>query len=388
VAQSDRNLCIWYSIDSPESVTMFPIKGDIVDLERAEGKTNVLVKEGANTVAYTLDEGLVDSFLQAMDFLETMEMSVEIEAMWKMLSKLALEAQQLHIAERCFAALGDVSMVRFLRRTSDTADEVSLETGEDGLSHYKVQARLAMLDKNFKLAEMHFVEHVAVEAYKHLQMWDDAIALAEAKGYPELDRLRASQYEWLLQTGQQNEAGEVKERQGDFHGAIQHYLKAGLPTKAAHVAISHSEIINSSETVEAIAASLIKGEFYERVSWSEKSQTRTLMFLLPAAVELARGAFPAEVVKLEEAWGDYLVQQKQMDAAINHFIEAGCALKAIEAAIAARQWKKAVHILDIQDDPSTAKHYMKIAQHYASIRDYEVMRNRPRHHLLQEEPDV
>lgn len=47
------------------------------------------------------------------------------------------------------------------------------------------------------------------------------------------------------------------------------------------------------------------------------------MFLLPAAVELARGAFPAEVVKLEEAWGDYLVQQKQMDAAINHFIEAG-----------------------------------------------------------------
>lgn len=46
-------------------------------------------------------------------------------------------------------------------------------------------------------------------------------------------------------------------------------------------------------------------------------------FLSAAAVELARLAFPAEVVKLEEAWGDYLVQQKQMDAAINHFIEAG-----------------------------------------------------------------
>lgn len=44
---------------------------------------------------------------------------------------------------------------------------------------------------------------------------------------------------------------------------------------------------------------------------------------LPKAVELARVAFPAEVVNLEEAWGDYLVQQKQMDAAINHFIEAG-----------------------------------------------------------------
>lgn len=41
-------------------------------------------------------------------------------------------------------------------------------------------------------------------------------------------------------------------------------------------------------------------------------------------MELARAAFPAEVVRLEECWGDYLVQQKQMDAAINHFIEAGC----------------------------------------------------------------
>lgn len=43
-----------------------------------------------------------------------------------------------------------------------------------------------------------------------------------------------------------------------------------------------------------------------------------------AAVELARLAFPVEVVRLEEAWGDHLVQQKQLDAAINHYIEARC----------------------------------------------------------------
>lgn len=40
-------------------------------------------------------------------------------------------------------------------------------------------------------------------------------------------------------------------------------------------------------------------------------------------MELARVAFPTDVVKLEEEWGDYLVQQRQMDAAINHYIEAG-----------------------------------------------------------------
>lgn len=36
------------------------LKGDIIDLERKEGRTDVLVSEGVNTVAYTLDEGLIE----------------------------------------------------------------------------------------------------------------------------------------------------------------------------------------------------------------------------------------------------------------------------------------------------------------------------------------
>ena len=48
---------------------------------------------------------------------------------------------------------------------------------------------------------------------------------------------------------------------------------------------------------------------------------------------------------LEEEWGDHLADNKQLDAAINHYIEAGRTLKALEAAINARQWKKAVQII-------------------------------------------
>ena len=35
-------------------------QGDIVDLERHDGKTEVLVNEGVTTVSYTLDEGLIE----------------------------------------------------------------------------------------------------------------------------------------------------------------------------------------------------------------------------------------------------------------------------------------------------------------------------------------
>ena len=56
----------------------------------------------------------------------------------------------------------------------------------------------------------------------------------------------------------------------------------------------------------------------------EPAQNMKMFAVLPfVAVELARHAFPQEVVRLEELWGDYLVGQKQLDAAINHFIEAG-----------------------------------------------------------------
>ena len=36
------------------------LQGDIVDLERHDGKTEVLVNEGVTTVSYTLDEGLIE----------------------------------------------------------------------------------------------------------------------------------------------------------------------------------------------------------------------------------------------------------------------------------------------------------------------------------------
>ncbi|PNF37590.1 hypothetical protein B7P43_G11975 [Cryptotermes secundus] len=41
VAQSRSNLCVWYNIDVPEQVTLFNIKGEIVDVVRADGKTEV-----------------------------------------------------------------------------------------------------------------------------------------------------------------------------------------------------------------------------------------------------------------------------------------------------------------------------------------------------------
>ncbi|PNI28628.1 IFT172 isoform 8 [Pan troglodytes] len=392
VAQNRNSLCVWYNIEAPERVTMFTIRGDVIGLERGGGKTEVMVMEGVTTVAYTLDEGLIEfgtaiddgNYIRATAFLETLEMTPETEAMWKTLSKLALEARQLHIAERCFSALGQVAKARFLHETNEIADQVSREYGGEGTDFYQVRARLAMLEKNYKLAEMIFLEQNAVEEamgmYQELHRWDECIAVAEAKGHPALEKLRRSYYQWLMDTQQEERAGELQESQGDGLAAISLYLKAGLPAKAARLVLTREELLANTELVEHITAALIKGELYERAGdLFEKIHNPQKALecyrkgnAFMKAVELARLAFPVEVVKLEEAWGDHLVQQKQLDAAINHYIEARCSIKAIEAALGARQWKKAIYILDLQDRNTASKYYPLVAQHYASLQEYEI----------------
>ncbi len=70
------------------------------------------------------------------------------------------------------------------------------------------------------------------------------------------------------------------------------------------------------------------------------------------AVDLARRSFPIEVVELEEYWGDHLVQQKHVDMAINHYIEAGASIKAIDACFASRQFVQAAELLESLNSPS------------------------------------
>lgn len=86
------------------------------------------------------------------------------------------------------------------------------------------------------------------------------------QGHPELDSLRQNYYQWLMETGQEEKAGELKENERDFHAAINLYMKAAMPARAARLVTTNEELMNNKDLVARIAAALIKGEFYEKVS--------------------------------------------------------------------------------------------------------------------------
>lgn len=87
-----------------------------------------------------------------------------------------------------------------------------------------------------------------------------------SQGHPELETLRQNYYQWLMETGQEEKAGELKENERDFHAAINLYMKASMPARAARLVTTNEELMNNKDLIARIAASLIKGEFYEKVS--------------------------------------------------------------------------------------------------------------------------
>jgi hypothetical protein len=66
-------------------MTTFPIKGDVEDIERNNGQTEVIVDEGGGQVSYMLDEGLIEfgtavedgDYVRAVLFLESLELTPE-----------------------------------------------------------------------------------------------------------------------------------------------------------------------------------------------------------------------------------------------------------------------------------------------------------------------
>ena len=157
VAQNRDSLCVWYSIGAPDRVMMFRIKGDVEDIERAGGRTEVIVNEGVDVASYALDENLIafgtavelGDLDQGADILDPLELTPDTEAMWMQLSQQALEDRTLVIAERCYAALGYVTKARYLHATNKMAHKASKDTNSDGTNNFYVKAKLSALGKQW-----------------------------------------------------------------------------------------------------------------------------------------------------------------------------------------------------------------------------------------------
>lgn len=390
VAQRRGTLCVWYSIRHPDRVTHYDIRGDVEDIVRGGGKTEVLVDEGVASASYLLDEGLIafggamecGDFAAAVATLEGLDITPETAGMWAQLGDAALAAGNLPVAERAAVALGDTCRARWLRRTSKIAASVAESAalmglgagggGDPARNHWRVRSRLLQLRGELAAAEAALLEagraEDAVALYAGLQEWDEALAVADAHGLPSADSLRGQCMDALLSSGQEDRAAAIREREGDLPGAAALYLKGGLPAKAAALVAANPSAF-PRDLLERVTAALAGAGMYaragvllERLGDAPRAlESYVRGHAWRQAVDLARRAAPGRVTELERRWGEWLVSQRQPDAAVDRFIEAGAHADAIGAAIAARQFARAAELVaaTLGSDPAAARPFWR-----------------------------
>ena len=396
VAQSLDKLRVWYNVRGSDQSTSVVINGDIQDIERKDGKTEIIVDEGLNEAVYPLDESLLEfttlvfnkQFIPAMMILENIELSLECEDMWKYLGTAALEANEIAVSQRCAAAVGDMASDAYLGGILDIQRELHISQGCDSsIEHYAVRNKLALFNKDVQAAEEELLNHgkidECIDMYLSLQRNDSAIRVAKTNNrLNRADEIGDQYIQNLLDTGQSLHAATLKEQMGEFEDAINLYLKASAPNRASKIIVDQ-DIRQPIELVKAVAFSLTKagmydraGIIYERLSEFQKALDSFIKGKdFRKAIDLARRSFPDRVVELQEKWADHLASQKQIDMAINHYIEANLPDKAIELALNQKHYARALQLVNNMDGGkgSISSHqqhyYCQLGDHFASSED-------------------
>lgn len=234
-----------------------------------QGRTTVCSQEGPTEHTYQLDEGLVEfgtavndsDFGRAIHFLESLGDKPAAKAMWHNLAIISMEDGNLRVAQRCYAALGNVSKAFYLNEMIEEADKFEESTGSPGIQCPEVRAKLALLSSDLRSAERIYLEQgdleAALEMYKKLRMWDEAVNLAEKRGYLGLPQLKDDQMTFLLGTGQEEKAGQVLEEQGEVEKAMTLFLKANKPARAARLALKTPHLMDDHSLMMKVTEGLV-----------------------------------------------------------------------------------------------------------------------------------
>jgi len=373
------------------------VKGEVDEIRRREGKTEVIVEEGNNSQTYLLDDGLIafstaideNDLNKAVKILENLNLNTETETHWKTLAKLAISNKNLIIAQRCYAAIGSYCKASYVKKVMKIQEKSGIPDNP------LIEAKLLILDKQFNNAENLLLKHnlldEAMEILNELQKWDESLKIAEKYNHPEIAVIKSQYFNWLINNDQLDRAAELKEQEGDFNTAISLYIKGGYPAKAANLVKAYDVSKFELPVLENIVKNLMKvgvyekaGELLEAMGHYQRSlEAYQQSKCYSKAVEIAKKYIPNKVERLEEEWGDYLSEQKQIESAIIHFIEAGAKEKAIEAAIQARKWEKAIELATNSPADIARPFFVDIGTHFELKRKLDLAE---KYYLKAQEP--
>jgi len=425
VAQDQKNLYIWYHIEDFENHKIIQIKGDVEEVRRVPGKTEVLVEEFGETQIYLLDENMIVLFdsienydiTGAINIIETINFESKAvgDVYWKSIARKALEEfattkekRFVFIAQRCYAAVGAYARVKFLKDLAKKLQLLEEDVNNENFANeiVMIQAKLFMLDKQFSNAEnlllANNLDREASNLLLEYNKYEESLAIAERQNFPDVNQIRGKYLEYLLENKIYDKAGMIYEKEGKFDAAIKIYIEGNLHINAVNLIIREKNNINCKIfTKENIDKKLVKllSDSLNSCGLFEKSaefilevtndvNTAVDLFIrgnnydkaLNTAkknlLALNKGSKGNIITKIEENWGDYLFNQGLFDQAIQHYLEANKIEKSIGCYINNKKWSKAIELMDKLEDEKLAKEFnLKIADNFRKEKNLQQAEN-------------
>ena len=299
VAQSRQDLFVWYNLDNYQNPQVKPINGIIDSIAKNKGKIEIYINDdpndkdnntsvngGNNNYKIYLDDNLVNlsialddkELTKALMILENLPKNNEYKYYWKILSEISLEEEHLMIAQRCFAALGNFPKMKYLKNlyklkkqnlinnnnggnenNNDKIENNNNENNQNGnnLNHNKqnendiekknnqiiVEAKLLLLKKKFDEAKKLLLDNnlikEAINLFKEISKYLDAIEIAEQYKLPESELMKKEYLDWLVANEMYDEIAKIKIKEGSFIEAVKNYIQGDMQVKAVNLIIKY-----------------------------------------------------------------------------------------------------------------------------------------------------
>ena len=280
VAQSRQDLFVWYNLDNYQNPQVKQINGTIDSIAKKKGKIEIYINDennnddtssvnGGNNYKIYLDENLVNlsialddkELTKALMILENLPKNNEYKYYWKILSEISLEEKNLMIAQRCFAALGNFSKMKYLKNLYKIKKNNSLEENnnnknennnrqnqeniiiEKKINQIIVDAKILLLKKKFDEAKKLLLDNnliqEAIDIFKEIHKYLEAIEIGEQYKLPESELMKKEYLNWLEANEMYDEIANIKIKEGSFIEAVKYYIKGDMQVKAVNLIIKY-----------------------------------------------------------------------------------------------------------------------------------------------------
>ena len=291
VAQSHQDLFVWYNLDNYQNPQVKPINGIIDSIAKNKGKIEIYINDDPNNAENNsinsgnnykiyLDENLVNLSIalddkelkKALMILEYLPKNNEYKYYWKILSEISLEEKNLMIAQRCFAELGNFSKMKYLKNLYKFKKQNLISNNENNNDKLEnninnnenrqiekdnnvnnnfekknnqiiVDAKLLLIKKKFDEAKKLLLDNnliqEAIDIFKEIHKYLDAIEIAEQYKLPESELMKKEYLDWLVANEMYDEIAKIKIKEGSFIEAVKNYIQGDMQLKAVNLIIKY-----------------------------------------------------------------------------------------------------------------------------------------------------